>query len=149
MSVSGLVLVALFLLGQYAPVTKYDPKRDAAKDIDDAVVEAQRSGRRVLLEIGGEWCSWCHTMDRFFAEHDDLRAMRDRAFITLKVNMSPENENKAFLSKYPPIPGYPHIFILEGDGTLLHSEDTSLLEQGSTYNLATFMTFLREWSKAS
>jgi len=32
---------------------------------------------------------------------------------------------------------------------LLHSEDTSLLEQGSTYNLATFMTFLREWSKAS
>jgi len=28
----------------------------------------------------------------------------------MKVNFSPENENKAFLARYAEIPGYPHLF---------------------------------------
>lgn len=55
----------------YTPVTKYDPKRDAARDINDAVAEAKRTNRRILLEVGGEWCSWCHTLDEFFDKHPD------------------------------------------------------------------------------
>ena len=35
----------------YQPVQKYDPKRDAAADIDAAVAEAKRSGRHVLIEV--------------------------------------------------------------------------------------------------
>jgi hypothetical protein len=44
-----------------AAVPKFDPKRDAANDINDAVKEAKRTGRRVILDVGGEWCGWCHT----------------------------------------------------------------------------------------
>lgn len=131
---------------KYVPVHTYDPQRDAAQDIKDAVAEAKRTGRRVLLEVGGEWCIWCHYMDDFFAQHADLFALREKNFIMVKINFSEENKNEQVLARYPQIPGYPHLFVLERDGTLLHSEDTSLLEEGKSYNLDKFMAFLKDWS---
>ena len=106
----------------YAPVAKYDPKRDAAQDIRDAAAEAKRTNRRVLLEVGGEWCSWCHHMDDFFTANSDLTSLRDKSFVTVKINFSEENPNKGVLAQYPAIAGYPHLFVLDSDGGLVHSQ---------------------------
>ena len=57
-----------------APDAKYDPKRDAAQDIQAALAEARRTNRRVILDVGGEWCGWCHTLDRYFVDHQELRS---------------------------------------------------------------------------
>jgi thiol:disulfide interchange protein len=130
----------------YAPVTKYDPKRDAARDIDDAVAEAKRTNRRILLEVGGEWCVWCHIMDEYFDKHPDLTALRDKNFVTVKINFSHENENKEVLTRYGPIEGYPHIFVLDSDGKLLHSQGTGVLESGRSYDLEKVNNFLKEWA---
>jgi thiol:disulfide interchange protein len=130
----------------YTPVTKYDPKRDAARDIDDAVAEAKRTNRRILLEVGGEWCSWCHTLDEYFDKHADLTALRDKNFITVKINFSDENPNKEVLSRYGEINGYPHIFVLASDGKLLHSQDTAVFEEGRGYVLERLLTFLTYWA---
>ncbi len=132
----------------YTPVTKYDPKRDAAQDIRDAAAEAKRTNRRVLLEVGGEWCSWCHHMDDFFATHSDLTSLRDKSFVTVKINFSEENPNKEVLAQYPVIAGYPHLFVLDSHGTLVHSQDTSPLEESKSYNLERFTTFLAYWAWA-
>lgn len=131
---------------KYVPVTKYDPLRNADQDIRDAIVEAKRSNRRILLEVGGEWCSWCHILDNYFEAHPDLVALRDKSYVTLKINFSEENPNKEVLSRYGPISGYPYIFVLESDGKLLHSQDTSVLESGRSYDLGTFTTFLTTWA---
>jgi len=140
------LLVALVLAGQVIPAGPYDPKRDADRDIKDAVVLAQKTGKRILLEVGGEWCSWCHIMHRYFDSHPTLAVARDRSYITLKINFSPENENQAVLSRYPRIPGYPHLFVLDSDGKLLHSQGTAELEEGQSYNLQRFMAFLEKWA---
>jgi hypothetical protein len=55
----------------------YDPRRDPEKDLAAAGEEARRSNRKILVVVGGEWCSWCHTMDRFFHDHPELQALRD------------------------------------------------------------------------
>lgn len=135
-------------LGQskYVPVTKYDPKRDGAKDIEDAIKEAQRANKRILLEVGGEWCSWCHTLDKFFETHPDLLGLRDKNFVTVKVNFSEENQNKEILSRYDPISAYPHIFVLERDGKFLLSQQTGVLESGKSYDLERLTAFLTKWS---
>jgi len=133
---------------RYVPVTRYDPKRNAAKDIQDAVAEALRTGKRVLLEVGGDWCVWCHRMDRYFDENPKLLELREREFITVKLNYSPENENKKVLSAYPEIPGYPHIFVLDTNATLLHSQNTSELESGKSYDLEKFTAFLKKWARS-
>lgn len=125
---------------------KFDPSRDPAEDVRQAIAEAQRAHKRIILDVGGEWCSWCHILDRFYAAHADLLALREQAFVWTKVNWSPQNQNKAFLSRYPAIKGYPHLFVLERDGTLLRSQDTSLLEEGPSYNLDKMTAFLKNWA---
>jgi thiol:disulfide interchange protein len=134
--------------GKYVPVHKYDPARDAALDIREAVAEARRTGKRVLLEVGGEWCIWCHIMDAFFEKNPELLKSREQNFVMLKINFSEENKNQPVLSRYPPINGYPHIFVLDHDGKLLQSQDTAELEDGKSYNPAKFTAFLNKWSPA-
>src|SRR6266481_6088532 len=86
----------------------------------------------ILLEVGGEWCSWYHTLDRFFEAHAELIQLRDKNFVTVKINFTEENENKEVLSRYGDIPGYPHIFVLDSGGKLLLSKNTSALESGKS-----------------
>jgi thiol:disulfide interchange protein len=142
-----MLVLALLLAAQSGTAAqKYNPARNADQDIRNAMVEAQKTGKRILLEVGGQWCSWCHVLDKYFQDNPNLRASRDRNYLTLKINFSPENENKAVLSRYPTIPGYPHFFVLDTDGKLLHSQGTTALEEGATYNLARFTAFLDKWA---
>ena len=64
----------------------------------------------------------------------------------MKVNYSEENRNADFLAAYPDVPAYPHYFVLESDGTFLHSQGTAELEQGRGYNEKVFLEFLKTWS---
>ena len=125
----------------------YNPSSDPAAELQQTIRMAQQENKRILIQVGGEWCVWCHIMDRFYDSHPDLLKLREAHYILLKVNYSQENGNQAFLSQYPTIPGFPHIFILESDGTLLHSQNTSELEEGETYNLGRFTAFLERWAK--
>lgn len=41
---------------------------------------------------------------------------------------------------------YPHLFVLDSDGRLLHSQGTAELEEGQSYNLRRFMAFIDTWA---
>jgi|SRR5215469_2026945 len=125
---------------------RYDPRRDPAKDLAAASEEAKRSNKNVFVVVGGEWCSWCHTLERFFQEHPDLEALLDKNYVTMKVSMSQENPNRAFLSHFPYIHGYPHIFILDASGKLIHSQPTNVLEDDRSYNTKRFQQFLERFA---
>lgn len=89
----------------YIPVTRFDPRRDAAKDIQNATVEAERTGKRILLDVGGDWCVWCRRLDTLFVANKDLAETLQKEYVVVKVNWSKENKNEAVLSRYPEIPG--------------------------------------------
>jgi len=126
---------------------KFDPSRDAAADIEAALAEARRTNRRVILDVGGEWCGWCHTLDRYFVEHPDLKALRDKNYVWIKVNYSPENKNEAVISRYGQILSYPWLFVLDQDGKLIQSQQTDPLEEGPSYNFDRMKAFLTTWAK--
>lgn len=137
------VLLASCLLGAERP---YDPKANPAADLKRAVEQARNEKKNILLDVGGEWCSWCHRLDQFFASNPGLLETREKYFVFLKVNFSPDNENKEFLAQYPKIEGYPHLIVLDRDGKLLKSQETDILEEGKGYNLQKFGAFLAEWA---
>jgi len=127
-------------------VDQYDPARDAAADLAETSRLAKESDKRILVEVGGNWCKWCRAFDKFIHNTPAVAtALRD-GYIVMKVNMSEENRNEAFLSRYPKIEGYPHIFVLDPDGKLLHSQDTGLLEEGKSYSERHFLEFLSKWA---
>src|SRR5512143_1581824 len=125
---------------------KFDPARDAQADVARGVAQANAEGKRVIVDVGGEWCTWCHVMDRFIAAHPDVRALIDTRYVWVKVNVSPENRNEALLSRWPSITGYPHLFVLDADGTLMHSQNTGALEAGKGYDKAKFLALLRRFA---
>ncbi len=138
------------LSSAYTQPEKYEPGRDPEKDLASAGAEAKNSNRYIFVIVGGEWCAWCHIMDDFFRDHPDLKTFREKNYVVMKLNMSRENENKAFLSRYPKIHGYPHIFILDADGKLVKSQATNELEDGRSYNAKRFKKFLEQFApKAS
>lgn len=124
----------------------FDPARDPGADLETAKIEAKRGGKRIILDVGGEWCPWCHIMDRFVEGDAEVRRLRDAGFVWMKVNYSEDNENTAFLSQFPQVKGYPHLFVLDADGVLLHSQFTGELEQGKSYDRAKFIAFLEHWT---
>jgi len=137
-------------LSNSALVDVYDPSRNPANDLAQALPIAQTENKRILLELGGDWCIWCKYMDEFYASHPDILQYRADHFILIKVNVSEDNMNEGFLSQYPAVAGYPHIFILENTGKLLHSQNTADLEDGDkSYVPAVFMEFLEKWALPS
>ncbi len=130
----------------YSEVTKFDPSRNPVQDLKDAVVEAKRSNRRIILDIGGDWCIWCHRIDDFIKGNKELSNLLYNNFVLVKVNYSSENKNEEFLSNYPKIPGYPHFFVLDQNGKLMHSQNTGALEKVKGYDRGKFVAFLKKWA---
>lgn len=124
----------------------FNPLADPAKDLKAALAKAKKENKRVILDVGGEWCVWCHRLDAFLMEQPTVRALLEPSYVWMKVNFSQENKNEKFLAAYPKIQGYPHLFVLDAAGKLLHSQDTGLLEEGSGYSLEKVTTFLKAWA---
>ena len=127
-------------------VWDYDETRDPAEDLQVAVERAQAEGKRILLQVGGEWCGWCKLLDGFIHDHQSVSDLIDAEYLIMKVNWSRENHNEAFLGQFPKIRGYPHLFVLDKDGRFLHSQDTAELEEGRSYNEQALLGFLKEWA---
>jgi hypothetical protein len=125
-------------------VDRYDPGRDPEKDLAMVSAEAQRSKRHIFVVVGGEWCVWCLVMDTFFREHPDLAALRDKNYVSMK--MSDENRNGRFLARFPYIPAYPHIFILDADKNLIKSQRTDQLRDGNSYSEERFRELFNQFA---
>lgn len=80
---------------------KFDPARDPFEDVKTVVDEAAKDHKRILLDVGGEWCIWCHRLDKFIEENAEVRTYLNENFIVIKVNVSEENKNEKFLAQFP------------------------------------------------
>ena len=131
---------------KYVPVTAFDYTRDSDKDLADAITEAKRSGRRILLDVGGTWCIWCRKFDKFLEENKDVANNLEKHFVVVKINFDKEHKNEKFLSKFPKVDGYPHFFILSKTGKLIKSQNTGELESGESHDRNKVMKFLKKYS---
>jgi thioredoxin-related protein len=131
----------------WTPLEKFDETRNPTADLKLAVQEAIRSNRRILLDVGGEWCIWCHRLDTLFIRNADLARFLNDNFVVVKVHYdNKKNRNEAFLLQYPKIPGYPHFFVLEKNGRFLVSQNTGELEEGKGHSKEKVLAFLQKWS---
>jgi thiol:disulfide interchange protein len=132
-------------LGQFA----YDSKADPDKVLNQAIKQAQDSGKHILLVAGGDWCRWCKALEAFVHGDTDVRSALDKSFVTVEVYYGEENSNFAFFSKLPPALGYPHFWVLSKDGKVLTSRETNGFEDGNgSYDKGRLMSFITSASKS-
>ena len=123
----------------------YDVQRDPNDDGRAALKLAKETKRKVLIEVGGDWCTWCHVMDKFIKDHPAVEKRLHETFVVLKVNISEANDNAEFMAAFPPAQGYPHMYITDSNGTILHSQDTGEFRENKQYSERLFMIFFDRW----
>lgn len=129
-------------------VKLYDPTLDGMKQIKEAVAKAKTAGKHVLIQFGGNWCSWCIKFDAYCKADTSISKMIDDNYIPVKLNWSPENKNDAANSYLgnPSRFGFPVFVIIDGNGKVLHIQDSGLLEEGAGYNKQKVTGFFRNWT---
>jgi thioredoxin-related protein len=144
-----LVLSSTMLLSNAQEAKLYNPTANAQKDIAAAILQAKKENKFVLIQGGGNWCSWCIEFARFAKEDAKIDSVIKSAFIWYHLNNSKENENKVMFAKlgYPQRFGFPVFIILNGKGERIHTQNSEYLENGGKgYNQQKVQNFLEMWS---
>ncbi len=132
----------------------YDPKANAEKDIAQAVSDAAKTGKHVLIQVGGNWCIWCMRFNEFVTKDASLDSLVNASYVVYHLNWSKENMNDALLAKYgyPQRFGFPVFLVLNSKGELIHIQDSGLVEgpkKSETYDKEKVIGFLSNWSPAA
>ena len=73
----------------------YDPQANATVDIAAAVKKAAAENKHVLLQAGGNWCSWCIEFARFSKADKQIDSILSSSVVWYHLNYSKENKSEA------------------------------------------------------
>ncbi|MFC1225672.1 thioredoxin family protein [Pedobacter sp. BG31] len=155
-----LISTAAFSQAKKESVHIYNPQANAKADIAAAVAKAAKENKHVLLQVGGNWCSWCIAFHNLIDSTATLKKYINDNFETVPVNYSPENKNESVLAGlgYPQRFGFPVFVILDGKGKVLHIENSSYLETEEVgangkkkvgHDVKKITLFLKGWTRAA
>jgi len=123
----------------------YSEQSDPFKDAVAAIKLAKETNRNVLIEIGGNWCTWCHKMDVFLEKNPEVYHLLHSKFVLLKISVSDANENEAFMKSLPPVLGYPHMYVSTSSGKMILSKDTAEFLENGQHSVRQWLTFIKDW----
>jgi thiol:disulfide interchange protein len=130
-------------------VETYNPQADPEEDLVLTIKRAKAEGKHILLQVGGDWCSWCRTLSAYYHSNKAVGKVLSEHYVVMKVNVSKDNMNEKFMEKLPKTRGYPHLYVLDSDGKLLHSQPTTPLEESGSYSEEAMLAFLNKWIPGS
>lgn len=111
-----------------APAAKvYDEKADAKALIDAALASAKRENRRVLIQWGGNWCSWCLLLHNRFTTDKGLAKTLRYEYDVVHV----DSKNADLIKKYGvdlSTAGVPFLTVLGADGKVVVNQPTEPFE---------------------
>jgi thioredoxin-related protein len=145
---SLILLLSLSAISQVEKPKLYDPLANPDAEIASSVKKAKQEGKNVLIQAGGNWCSWCIEFNRFVQADSSIDSLIKKCFVVCHLNFSVDNKNEKTFAKfgYPQRFGFPVFLILDGQGNRLHTQNSEYLEQGRSYNKQRVYEFLLQWT---
>jgi thioredoxin-related protein len=107
----------------------YDESADGEVQIQEALAAAKREKRHVLIQWGGNWCSWCLVLHKKFLTDRDLAPILRNEYEVVHIDL---NKNKDLTKKYAPdLKSVPYLTVLDADGKVLTNQATEPFEINS------------------
>jgi thiol-disulfide isomerase/thioredoxin len=132
----------------FATMAPYDEKADAKEVVDATFARARISHKRVLLDLGGNWCPDCLVLanfmrlpeiQRFVAAHYEV-AMIDVGRFDKNLDIPARFGLKKRLA------GVPAVLVVAPDGKLLNRADIFALADAASMTPAALSAFLARWA---
>ena len=143
------VLAAVPVLAQEEKAKPYNEEINAMTQIDEAVAQADKEGKFVICQVGGNWCPWCLRFNDFIHADEEINALVEKNFVYIHVNYSPKNKNLDAMKRLGNCTrfGFPVMVVMCNKGNVLHIQDSSFLEEGKGYNKEKVLRFFQNWTK--
>lgn len=129
----------------------YKPEENAEKEIAKTIKEAKAAGKHVFIQIGGNWCIWCMRFNDYVNADKSIDSLVKANYVVYHLNYSKENTNSKILAKYgfPQRFGFPVFLVLDGNGKLLHTQNSGYLESGKSYDQQKVKGFFQDWTRGA
>ena len=130
----------------------YDEEIDQMEQIDNALAKAKAEGKFVICQVGGNWCRWCLMFADFIAKDKEITDFINQNFVFIHSNYNPrepKDETAAAMLKRLGNPGrfgYPVFVVLDENGKVIHTQDSSFLEEGNGYSRDKVVRFFTNWT---
>jgi thiol:disulfide interchange protein len=124
----------------------YGSSIDARTEIRQALGEAAKEHKRVLVVFGANWCYDCHVLDLAF-ERADISAVLKRDYKVVHVDVGEGDKNQDLMTQYdvPMKRGIPAAAVLDGNGRLLVSQKDGEFEKARALGPEDLLQFLNKW----
>lgn len=148
--ISFVIIIFFASVSLFAQEKKlYNPAANASDDIEAAIKKAAAENKFIVLQAGGNWCSWCIEFARISKANPHIDSVINSSFVWYDLNYSKENENANIFARYsfPQRFGFPVFIILDGKGQLIHTQNSEYLEDGKkSYDQKKVLDFLQQWT---
>ncbi len=130
----------------YEPHRIYDASADARAEIHNALLQARRQHKRVILDFGGNWCSDCEILDYYFHQPPNS-VLLARNFILVDIDVGEYDHNLDLAQQYgiPLKLGVPALAVLGSGGQLLYSQRNGEFERMGQMDPSSVTDFLNRW----
>lgn len=154
---ASLVLLSLMAADAQTKLKKvYNEEINPLEQIDSALKAAKAEGKYVACQVGGNWCPWCLRFADFITNDSTIHALINENFVYVHANYNPrkslqaEKQEQAKLLmerlENPARFGFPVIVILDAEGEVIHTQDSSFLEEGKGYSKEKVERFFKSWT---
>jgi thiol-disulfide isomerase/thioredoxin len=128
----------------------YPDGSQAASDLANALSQAGRENKRVLIDFGGNWCPDCRVLDIYLHEPANLKVLQAN-FVLVHVNIGRYDENQELAAKFgiPLEKGVPALAVLSPSGEVLYSQRNGEFETMRRIDPASVHSFLNTWKPQS
>lgn len=109
----------------------YDEKADGEQQIAAALARATKENRRVLVQWGANWCSWCHHLHGAFKKDKDLSRELSYEYDVVLLDVGKRDKHMDLALKYGvdlKEEGIPYLTILDSGGKVLANQETAGFE---------------------
>jgi len=128
--------------------TPYDTRADADAALAATIARAKASGKRVLIDLGGNWCTDCRILAAVM-ELPELKAFVAKHYEVVEIDVGRMNKNMQIPARYgiTKLDGVPTVLIVETDGTLINATNSADLADARSMNPQGIANWLARWAK--
>ena len=108
----------------------YDEKADAKADVEKALRLAKKDNQRVLIQWGGNWCSWCILLNDRFKKDPKLAKELLYEYRVVHVDIGHNDKNLDLAKRFEATftGGVPFLTVLDAEGKVLANQRTDPFE---------------------
>jgi thiol-disulfide isomerase/thioredoxin len=125
----------------------YNLQADAKAEVDAALARARISGKRVIVDLGGNWCPDCRVFAGILGV-PEVRKFVDEHFEVVLVNVGRYDTNLDIPARWgiDKLAAAPTTLIVSPTGELLNKDDTVALRDARAMTPQAVVDWLAHWA---